>query len=322
MRASFIRDMIDRRELCVDHCPGDLQIADLFTKVLPGPRHQVLSGMLGLGPVDLGVVVANVACSVPCSGAALSKDQLKLRIMLWILIIMMQINACVGDDGDEDDPTPVGPELSLLVLLLTLSVLFVWEAGKACISRCCSRPEAQVAALRVEDDEHQERRTRRQEAIRRAIASETEGLRRRRDPGLLDQGVSETPLHPLVHVQVEAPRPPPPVDQSSSPSVQAQASSSCSPPPPAYPPIAVPPPPVPDRGLVRELPARREVGTQTDATRGITYRELHDIQVLTSTSRTPGVVHLFPECHALRGVTTNRRQFCRICLQAAARTGT
>lgn len=71
-----------------------------------------------------------------------------------------------------------------------------------------------------------------------------------------------------------------------------------------------------------EIPGRREIAVQTDFPRGLTYEEMCSVHLVTTTSRTPGAVHLFPECHALRGVTsTNRRMFCRYCLTAAARTG-
>ena len=33
VRACFITDLIERGKLNVDHCPGDLQLADIFTKV-------------------------------------------------------------------------------------------------------------------------------------------------------------------------------------------------------------------------------------------------------------------------------------------------
>ena len=130
-------------------------------------------------------------------------------------------------------------------------------------------------------------------------------------------------VHSYVHVQVEAPRPPPPPNREPFSHLDlASRSSTDSPGERPSPPTertqsstSIPPPPIPVRGLVEDVPARREVAVQTEEGRGITFAELHDIQVTTSTSRTPGVVHLFPGCHALRGVNTNRRQFCRYCLQ-------
>ena len=223
----------------------------------------------------------------------------------------------------------------MMVLMLTFSVLFLREAGKACLHTCCgTRGSTRVAALRAEADEQQDRRHRRQEAVRRAIAAETEGMHSRRGEVVEEinppvQGYPDPPVHAYVHVQVEAPRPPPPpCHERQGPFDLAARSSSELPGERPSPPMRgsssatyVPPPPVPFRGLVGDPPARREVAVQTEESRGITFAELHEIQGTTSTSRTPGVVHLFPGCHALRGVNTNRRQFCRYCLQAAARTG-
>ena len=251
---------------------------------------------------------------------------------LWLLALMLQFYVCVGDEEQEHDHTPLGPELSLVVLMLTFSVLFIWEAGKACINSCRTRrEEVQVAALRGDEDEHNERRIRRQEAVRRAIVSETEGLRRRRTATTDVDSSSEPPVHSYVHVQVEAPRPPPPPPLTIGHScdlnpglstgfmdIQPPTASSSTHRSSTKP---APPPPVQFSGEGLESPARREVATQTEERRGISYEELQELQVLTSTSRTPGVVHLFPGCQALRGVSTHRRTFCRYCLHGVGRTG-
>ena len=50
VRASFLRDMQDREELLVEHCPGEVQLADCLTKALPKPRNDMLSQLVGLGP--------------------------------------------------------------------------------------------------------------------------------------------------------------------------------------------------------------------------------------------------------------------------------
>ena len=71
----------------------------------------------------------------------------------------------------------------------------------------------------------------------------------------------------------------------------------------------------------KDSPIRREVSVQTDPLGGLTHPEMCELEMITSTARTPGAVHIFPNCHALRGVTTNRRQFCRYCLQMTIRPG-
>ena len=37
VRANFVREMLEDRSLELDHCPGDIQLADILTKVLQGP---------------------------------------------------------------------------------------------------------------------------------------------------------------------------------------------------------------------------------------------------------------------------------------------
>ena len=333
-----MKDLVERKELVVSHCPGDLQLADILTKVLAGPRHQILRGLLGLGPETLAPNVAAVqallhaghASGQADDGVGLVRGSKDCSLLLWAIMMIVQISECVGAD-DEDgasEPAPIGPELSLMMLMLTFSVLFIWESGKAVVVACCrSRDTAKVAALRAEADNQKDRRMRRQEAVRRAIVNETEGLCGVREVGSGSAEI-EVPIQSYVHVQVEAPRPPPPRIEHTG-SVDFSASSSTGQtievtPPPHHPPSSsstVPPPPRPVRPRVEDSPTRREVAVQTVERRGLSLEEMQEIQVHTSSSRTPGVVHLFPECQALRGVHTHRRQFCRYCLQAAARPG-
>eukprot|EP00439_Symbiodinium_sp_Y106_P021951 s8421_g2.t1 len=49
VRACYLREQIDRDQLRVLHCPGEIQLADALTKALPAPRLVNLNGMLGLG---------------------------------------------------------------------------------------------------------------------------------------------------------------------------------------------------------------------------------------------------------------------------------
>ena len=97
----------------------------------------------------------------------------------------------------------------------------------------------------------------------------------------------------------------------------ASASSPAVVPPP-------PPPPVPV-GKDREVLSSRNtrtISTQTDGPRGLTEQQLCELEVLTTASKTPGALHIFPDCHALRNVTsTNRRMFCRYCLMNLRQQG-
>ncbi|CAE7268499.1 GIP [Symbiodinium microadriaticum] len=319
VRGSFIKDLIKANELIPEHCPGDVQLADILTKILAGPRHQALCELLGLGlPTQIARISQDEQNGYRVDETCLSG----LKSWLISLMFMMQLQ-CGTSSTDDDDQGGVSPELSLVIVMMALSVLFVWEAGKFCVRTCCTRGEHRVQSVRQDEEDSRTRRARRQEAVRRAIVSEAEGLRRRREV-FTEEEDEDAPVPP-------PPPPPFPVGDRSRSTGQIgldqPATSS------AYLPLssnqgvgfaqeAIPPPPT---GRVESSSGAKGVmcdaGTQTEEPRGITYDELHRLQVLTSTSRTPGVVHIFPGCHTLRGVTTNRRQFCRVCLQAAARSG-
>ena len=316
VRSRFIKDMIARKELVAEHFPGDVQLADILTKILPGPRHRALSRLLGLGQsLHAAQVSAEVRQVEPARLQGLS---------VWLLVLLLVLQAQRGASAEEEGVDEViSPELSLIALMMTLSVLFIWEAGKFCLRSCFSREVHQVRSVRPDNESATERRSKRQEAVRRAIASETSGLRHR-------YGTSTEEEPEPRPTNQGRPPPPPPVtpsaeyqsrsglDQPSSSTHLAGVTVPSSQPGFGFADVAPPPPRVQVES--RSNNQRREIGVQTEEPRGMTYDELHRLQVLTSTSRTPGVVHLFPGCQALRGVSTNQRHFCRYCLQVA-RTG-
>ena len=319
VRANFVKDLLDRNEIRVNHCPGDVQLADILTKVLPNTRHEYLSRLIGLGPESVCSKIATVTASATHMPPASLHRAAKA---LMVMIILQQVLECesVGDDEGESDPLNL--DLYVLVLLLTFSVLFVWESGKYCLGNFCRRESEDDPIVRMvhdDDDEQRARRGRRQEAVRRAIEKESEGLRKRltRD--------EERDVHPpVVNVQVSAvgpnslvpPPPPPPVPPDSSVEkgigflsraatrTGASSSSAC------------------DSGRVSSTGTRREIAVQTESPKGLTYEEMCGLELITSSSKIPGAVHIFPECHALRNVTSvNRRMICKYCLQTLKHRG-
>ena len=174
--------------------------------------------------------------------------------------------------------------------------------------------------------------------MRRALLRETSDHPRTSDQDE-DQSGSMLPAPPPapttqasshVHLHVNAPPSPPFgfTNAQSSPSRPnvtwnyarpGHASSSNDPPPP--PPL--PSEEVRSRGLGGENSRNVcEVGVQTDGATGLTDQQLCEIEIITSSARTPGVLHIFPDCHALRSVSsTNRRTFCRYCLMTLRQRG-
>ena len=211
-----------------------------------------------------------------------------------------------------------------------------------------SGDEHHVRAVRPGDeddyDEHRARRGRRQDAVRRAIERELqgEGLRHRGvDSGAsgVPRGPSEDPrVNSHVHIHVD-PSPPqrqvdfePPIPAFAvSGNLRAPsefgfggAQSSSSTPAPVDLSIAQTSKPRADPSSSGSSQVKRvmsDASTQT-VERSLTIQELCELQLVTTTGRGPGALHLFPNCHALRNVTsTHQRMFCRYCLQAA-REGT
>ena len=256
---------------------------------------------------------------------------------LLALIILLHLEQVEGADEEGSVAEPLGLELSLMIVLLTMSVLFLWESGKACARACCMRRQdesLEVRMIHADDEGQQARRNKRQEAVRKAIEREVqEGDIRRRAFNSAEGGDSSPRVHSYVHVQVGAdsltsrePPPPPPEApsrdgfRSSSHGVTGGAAPSSQAPSPPPPPPYRPASPQSDsqvQGQGKGMRSVVETSTQTEPDSGLTFTELCELHVVTTSSRSPGALHLFPTCHALRNVTsTQDRMFCRYCLQA------
>ena len=62
--------------------------------------------------------------------------------------------------------------------------------------------------------------------------------------------------------------------------------------------------PVPEGGFRVDLPATREVGVQTNELGGLsslTHEQLSELRLYTTSGTRPGALHMFLECHSMRG---------------------
>ena len=329
VRASFLKEMIEKKTLQVRHCPGEQQLADALTKALPAPRLEYLNQLLGIAvPDDDDPSVQAVAAASRCF-RNIDCTQEGQGLVLVMALLMMQVQP--ANSQEEEEREPVDLDLYVVAVMMAFSVLFVWELGKHCLRQCLQSSEVRVAAVRSTEDE--DRRQRRQETIRRALERETdEGLRRRQErSGVEAEGEPSAPSGkqatppPQVHVHVSTPS----TAEVTSQSISSSSSSSHRPTwtlvRPPTPPIPVPPPLPPreteDRSR-RNQQGSREIGVQTDGPQGLPDSQLCEIEVITSSARTPGVLHLFPDCHVLRTVSsTHRRTFCRYCLMTLRQRG-
>ena len=226
--------------------------------------------------------------------------QARAGLLIALLLLHAELSGSASLEPDEASE-PLGVELSLLLVMMTLAVLFVWESSKQCLRTCCTRREGGDYEVRVvtttDGDEASHRRERRQQAVRRAIEREVQedGLRYRGQDSALTYGspslsshVHVTLDHPTsstsrqqepswTSVRAASPPPPPPrLGSGSTPSGEPTtsfrdqpASSSST--------VVPPPPPTPGHGLQRlgssepkgfgQRP-QRDASTQTTRERG------------------------------------------------------
>ena len=85
VRSHFIKEMLARGELEIRHCPGDVQLADALTKVLPGSRHSALCSLLGLGLETLSSKVAKVLHSVASTQAGPTSEVATNLLVLMLV---------------------------------------------------------------------------------------------------------------------------------------------------------------------------------------------------------------------------------------------
>ncbi|CAE7373674.1 RE1, partial [Symbiodinium necroappetens] len=158
-------DMQARGELIVEHCPGEVQLA--VAQVLANPVESPLEPVANDREPEQPAVPM----------------QARVGLVLVLLLLQAELGEATSPVS-EDLTEPLGVELSLLLVMMTLAMLFVWESSKQCVRACCTRRldgEYGVRAVTADDsnDEPSSRRGRRQQAVRRAIEREVqdEGLR-------------------------------------------------------------------------------------------------------------------------------------------------
>ena len=124
IRANVLREKVCQNEWCVEHVPGDENVADVGTKTLGAARFVKLRNLLGLEPL-------------PKPATKCAKASVKQTAALCAVVLA----ACVEPSGAVR-PTPDGVErqegdwaLWFLLVIWTLAVLAVWEAFCWCISR-------------------------------------------------------------------------------------------------------------------------------------------------------------------------------------------
>ena len=150
----------------VTHCRGEVQKADLMTKVLSAARTRYLCDLLQLGAEPTAPELGTQ--EEPTAVRSLSSMS---ATCFQGLLLLLQAGNCVGasDEGGESGVAIEWPwELGIATLLVVLSTLFIWEASGA----PCRRRAETGPTVRAINAHKKDRRSRRlQEKVAAAIDS-------------------------------------------------------------------------------------------------------------------------------------------------------
>ena len=300
IRSNFVKERVEAREVSLHHIPGERQEADLFTKVLPGPRLKFLRGLVWLqtSSEDQEYPVAQAA-SVQQGGL----DNLQSWLLFLVSCLQMYT---AGGQGEEPTRLEVEPpyELMLLTALVVLSVIALWEGGRGLVGCCATRVRPRVRSVRTTKGKSVEER------VQEAIKKELDGERLRQDRGLVLRAKAASVTRDAGSA----------ASQSGSSRAAAPSSVKDVPPPPAR---HVPPPPV------NTYRGRASSASQTDAGSAVRMQDRGSQTEVPYPNHLPtgipphqvcsmqrgGVVHLYDDCPTL-GVPAYRqtRAFCQRCL--------
>ena len=118
VRASFIREAVSSGRLTVRHTPGELQLADLATKLVSKERLWTLLGLWGF----VGGKVSRVV------------EAVKLKMMTFVLTLLSMITSVDGREAENSDkeaiPVSGIDELMVVGILVCIAAIALWELGK------------------------------------------------------------------------------------------------------------------------------------------------------------------------------------------------
>ena len=118
IRAAFIREAVSEGRLEVRHTPGDLQLADLATKLQPKLRLWKLLNLWGF----VGDRITEIL------------NAFKARLLSVVVVLSTLLVPATGaKTGEKKSPLPATgwEELAFLLVLTCVAVIGVWEASKA-----------------------------------------------------------------------------------------------------------------------------------------------------------------------------------------------
>eukprot|EP00439_Symbiodinium_sp_Y106_P053673 s729_g7.t1 len=119
VRASFIREAVLSGRLTAKHTPGELQLADLATKLVSKERLWTLLRLWGF----IGGKVTRVI------------EAVKLKMMTFVLVLLSMITSADGREAErlEKEAIPVSglDELAVVALFVCIAAIALWELSKS-----------------------------------------------------------------------------------------------------------------------------------------------------------------------------------------------
>ena len=119
VRASFIREAVLSGRLTVKHTPGELQLADLATKLVSKERLWTLLRLWGF----IGGKITRVI------------EAVKLKMMTFVLMLLSMITSADGREAErlEKEAIPVSglDELAVVALFVCIAAIALWELSKS-----------------------------------------------------------------------------------------------------------------------------------------------------------------------------------------------
>ncbi|CAE7382697.1 GIP [Symbiodinium sp. CCMP2592] len=129
IRARFLRQETKANRLVIEHCPGQLQKADIGTKAFDAPKFREL------------LVLWNIMAWTSLGSSRVAVKTLqswtKPKVLMFIMVCMVIIKGAAGEvEGRQELQLDGSLEFYLVLIVSVIATLAVWELGKAVTRRC------------------------------------------------------------------------------------------------------------------------------------------------------------------------------------------
>ena len=209
IKAGWITERIAREELRIEHCPGDVQIADALTKPLTAARLRMLSRLIGLMTKDeIQEEEAMIEAARIRVVQACSNDGVKLIAAL--LILSQSVMGCEASEVVIHEPMSVDHGLVMWCVFAIVALLWIlaWElmkfAGWQIYYTAIPGAEARrlrrlqrirdTTAAAIQSELDQRREVRRQEPTAPLGGAQDEGIRRRSERSSASSRIPSPPM--------------------------------------------------------------------------------------------------------------------------------